>query len=92
MISSAIEPFAEQGVVGFHELRTRRAGSQRYVDVHVQFRSGTSLEEAHRTAHELKDAIAEALGGADVLIHLEPEDRVRPGEVLGAAPAAARRG
>ncbi len=96
LISAAIEPFAEQGVVGFHELRTRRAGSQRYVDVHVQFRSGTSLEEAHRTAHQLNDAIARALGGADVLIHLEPEDRVRPGEVLapapGTAPAAARRG
>ena len=92
LISSAIETFGEQGVVGFHELRTRRAGSQRYVDVHVQFRSGTSLEEAHRTAHQLKDAIDQTLGSADVLIHLEPEDRVRPGEVLGAAPAATRRG
>ena len=74
-IIGAIETFAEHGVVGFHELRTRRGGSQRYVDVHVQFRAGTSLEEAHRTAHELQDAIAAALGGADVLIHLEPEDR-----------------
>ena len=26
------------GVIGFHELRTRRGGSQRYVDVHIQFR------------------------------------------------------
>ena len=82
VICAAIEPFAERGVVGYHELRTRQAGSQRYVDAHVQFRTGTSLEEAHRTAHELKDAIAAALGGADVLIHLEPADRVRPGEAL----------
>jgi hypothetical protein len=63
-------------------LCTRRGGSQRYVDAHVQFRSGTSLEQAHRTAHQLTDAIAAALGGADVLIHLEPADRVRPGETL----------
>ncbi len=81
-IREAIEQFAGHGVVGYHELRTRRAGSRRYVDLHVQFRSGTSLESAHRTAHELQDQISGRLKGADVLIHLEPEDRVRPGEVL----------
>jgi cation diffusion facilitator family transporter len=81
-IRSAVEGFAARGVVGYHELRTRRAGWRRYVDLHVQFRSGTSLENAHRTAHELQDLIGRRLAGADVLIHLEPEDRVRPGEVL----------
>jgi cation diffusion facilitator family transporter len=81
-IRTAIEAFAPRGVVGYHELRTRRAGSRRYVDLHVQFRAGTSLEDAHRTAHELQDLIAARLDRADVLIHLEPEDRVRPGEVL----------
>lgn len=79
-IRDTIANFSSRGVVGFHELRTRRAGSRRYVDVHVQFRAGTSLEEAHRTAHELQGEIADGLAGADVLIHLEPEDRVRPGE------------
>ena len=81
-IRSAIEAFGARGVVGYHELRTRRAGARRYVDLHVQFRAGTSLEDAHRTAHELQDLIASQLVGADVLIHLEPEDRVRPGEKL----------
>jgi cation diffusion facilitator family transporter len=87
-IRAAIEEFAPRGVVGYHELRTRRAGARRYVDLHVQFRSGTSLEDAHRTAHELRDTIGSRLSGADVLIHLEPEDRVRPGEEL----AGQRRG
>jgi cation diffusion facilitator family transporter len=81
-IRGAVEEFGARGVVGYHELRTRRAGSRRYVDLHVQFRTGTSLEDAHRTAHELQDVIGGRLGGADVLIHLEPEDRVRPGEEL----------
>lgn len=81
-IRGAIEEFAADGVVGYHELRTRRAGSRRYVDMHVQFRSGTSLEDAHRTAHRLQDLIGHRLKGADVLIHLEPQDRVRPGEEL----------
>jgi cation diffusion facilitator family transporter len=81
-IRSAVEEFGSRGVVGYHELRTRRAGSRRYVDLHVQFSHGTSLEDAHRTAHELQDVIGARLGGADVLIHLEPQDRVRPGEEL----------
>jgi cation diffusion facilitator family transporter len=81
-IRGAINEFGSRGVVGYHELRTRRAGARRYVDLHVQFRSGTSLEDAHRTAHELQDVISSRLAGADVLIHLEPADRVRPGEDL----------
>jgi cation diffusion facilitator family transporter len=81
-IRESIESFRPRGVVGYHELRTRRGGSRRYVDLHVQFRAGTSLEDAHRTAHELQDVIAGRLDGADVLIHLEPEDRVRPSELL----------
>jgi cation diffusion facilitator family transporter len=81
-IRDAIKEFGSRGVVGYHELRTRRAGARRYVDLHVQLRSGTSLEDAHRTAHELQDVISARLAGADVLIHLEPADRVRPGEDL----------
>lgn len=83
VIRGAVEEFGPEGVVGYHELRTRRAGSRRYVDLHVQFRRGTSLEDAHRTAHDLQDVVGERLDGADVLIHLEPEDRVRPGEEIG---------
>jgi cation diffusion facilitator family transporter len=82
-IREAIEAFADRGVLGYHQLRTRRAGARRYVDLHVQFRSGTSLEDAHATAHALQDDIAGRLpGGADVLIHLEPADKVRPGSEL----------
>jgi len=94
-IRRAIEAVRPEGVVGYHELRTRRAGSRRYVDLHVQFRAGTTLEDAHRTAHELQDLIGLRLRGADVLIHLEPEDRVRPGDELAGGgvtswPAAGR--
>jgi cation diffusion facilitator family transporter len=82
-IREAIEAFGGRGIVGYHQLRTRRAGARRYVDLHVQFRSGTSLEEAHGTAHALQDEIERRLpGGIDVLIHLEPADRVRPGAEL----------
>jgi cation diffusion facilitator family transporter len=88
-IREAIEAFAGRGVVGYHQLRTRRAGARRYVDLHVQFRSGTSLEDAHGTAHALQDEIERRLpGGTDVLIHLEPADKVRPGEEIAASVSA----
>jgi cation diffusion facilitator family transporter len=79
-IRQVVEAFAPRGVVGYHELRTRKAGNRRYVDLHLQFQSGTSLEDAHRTAHEVQEEIGDRVPRADVLIHLEPEDRVRPGE------------
>jgi divalent metal cation (Fe/Co/Zn/Cd) transporter len=56
----------------------------------VVARTVTSLESAHRTAHELQDRISARLAGADVLIHLEPEDRVRPGEVLSSGEVDGR--
>ena len=60
-------------IVGYHKLRARTSGRGLYVDLHLQFRAGTSLERAHEVAHELRDAIEADLGDADVLIHTEPE-------------------
>jgi cation diffusion facilitator family transporter len=85
-IRDAVLVFGPRGVAGFHKLRARRGGARRYVDLHVQFRAGTSLEAAHRTAHELQDAICERIDDADVLIHIEPEDRVQPGTEVPFGP------
>ena len=63
----------EPEVVGYHKLRARTTGRRRYIDLHVQFRGGTTLERAHDVAHELRDAIESDLGNAEVLIHAEPE-------------------
>jgi cation diffusion facilitator family transporter len=73
-VADAIRAVGADEVVGFHKIRARRGGSNRYVDLHVQFRRGTTLERAHEVSHDLQGAIRERLGGADVLIHLEPED------------------
>jgi cation diffusion facilitator family transporter len=81
-VRDEIVQFAPRGVRGYHKLRARRAGSRRYVDLHVQFAAGTTLEDAHETAHQLQDAIRERLRGADVLIHLEPEGSLHPGTEL----------
>jgi cation diffusion facilitator family transporter len=74
-VAKAIEARGAPEVAGFHKLRARRAGSRRYVDLHVQFRAGTTLERAHELSHELQTAIRKRLHRADVLIHIEPERR-----------------
>ena len=76
-IREVIAAFGRGQVAAYHKLRTPRAGARRYIDLHVQFRAGTTLEQAHATAHALQDEIGSRLRGADVLIHLEPEDKVR---------------
>ena len=72
-VEAAIAAARPSEVAGYHKLRARRAGRHRYIDLHVQFRSGTSLERAHSLAHQLRDAIEAELPAADVLIHVEPE-------------------
>ena len=87
VVRQAIADHGAAEVVGFHKLRARRAGSRRYLDLHVQFEDGTSLQRAHQISHELQGAIRSRLRGADVLIHLEPGSRgtaeERSGQVHG---------
>lgn len=76
-IEAAIAAARTPEVVGYHKLRARRAGSRRYIDLHVQYHSGTSLERAHELAHEMRDAIEARIPRAEVLIHVEPETSLR---------------
>ena len=86
-IEAAIAAARPPEMVGYHKLRARRAGARRHIDLHVQFRSGTSLERAHQLAHALRSAIEADFGHADVLIHVEPEE-----SASGAEPGPLRHG
>jgi cation diffusion facilitator family transporter len=77
LIEEAIDESRTEEVAGYHKLRGRRAGARRYVDLHVQFHSGTSLERAHELAHQMRDSIEAAVPRTEVLIHVEPEASVR---------------
>jgi len=77
-ISDVVDGFLGGQVVGYHDLRARHAGNHHQVDLHLQFTEDTSLKEAHRLSHQLQDAIVAHLPGTSVLVHLEPDDRVRP--------------
>ncbi len=78
IVESVAESFVHGAVAGFHDLRARHSGSSHQVDLHLQFRAGTSLEDAHAISHDLRDAVVDRLPNTTVLVHLEPEDRVRP--------------
>ena len=77
-LQQVVASFVGDEVVGYHDLRARHVGSNHQVDLHLQFAAGTSLERAHYVSHQLQDAIVDRLPGTTVLVHLEPEDRVRP--------------
>ncbi len=81
LIEKAIAAARTDEVVGYHKLRARHSGEAHYIDLHVQFRSGTTLERAHSLAHSLTASIERSLPESDVLIHVEPEaSRVPPEE------------
>ncbi len=59
-------------VVAFHELRTRKAGSQRYIDLHLVMPKNASVEEAHRMCDHLEQDIENRLHYTSITIHVEP--------------------
>jgi len=61
-------------VSGFHALRTRRAGSQRYIDLHLVMARDISLEQAHQICDQIEVEIQNTLRKVSVTIHAEPCD------------------
>ena len=62
-----------QGVLNVHDLKTRRAGAVAFIDFHVVVPASMSVGEAHEICDRLEDAIREAIPGATLGIHVEPE-------------------
>ncbi len=59
-------------VRGFHRLRTRKAGASRFVEFHVRVDAAMSVDESHRIADMITDAIKQQYPGTTVTIHIEP--------------------
>ncbi|MEQ8201397.1 MAG: cation diffusion facilitator family transporter [Syntrophomonadaceae bacterium] len=71
-IAHAVEKANIEGLVGFHDLRTRRSGSERYVDMHLVVRSGLSIDEVHLICDQVEEKIYQSLPHVNVLVHAEP--------------------
>jgi len=61
-------------VSGYHALRTRRSGSQSYIDLHLVIAGDISLDQAHQICDQVETEIQSALREASVTIHAEPCD------------------
>ncbi len=61
-----------EGLYGFHNLKTRVAGSRVFVNLHIELDGAQTLEEAHAIGAALRRAITAAYPRADVLIHQDP--------------------
>jgi cation diffusion facilitator family transporter len=62
----------ESDDIRFHALRTRVAGSQRFVSLHVLVPGRWSVQQGHDLCEELEQEIAATLTRTDVVTHLEP--------------------
>lgn len=60
------------GVLGVHDLRTRAAGPDRFIQMHLELDGATSLAEAHAIADAVEAKIEAAFPGADVIVHQDP--------------------
>ncbi|MFA8440396.1 cation diffusion facilitator family transporter [Yoonia sp.] len=61
-----------EGVQGFHDLKTRVAGSKVFVNLHIELDGTQTLDAAHAIGAALRRAIVAAYPQADVLIHKDP--------------------
>lgn len=57
------------GVRGFHDLKTRTAGSRVFVNIHIELDGSQSLREAHAIGAGLRRRIIEAYPQCDVIVH-----------------------
>lgn len=70
-------------VMGYHRLRTRKAGAERFVEFHLLVERGMSVDESHGITRVFKHEIREHFPGCHVTIHIEPCDGTCKPECVG---------
>jgi ferrous-iron efflux pump FieF len=68
-------------VLGFHDLRTRRSGPHRFVELHLEIPRETSFQRAHDLIVQVMDGIERELPRSRVTIHGDPVDPARADEL-----------
>lgn len=64
------------GVLGAHDLKTRRVGLTRFIQMHIEMNDYLPLVEAHAIADNVEKAILIAYPTAEVLLHQDPHSAV----------------
>lgn len=71
-IHAVVESFHERGVVGMHDLKTRRGGGQRFIEFHLEIPRATSFPDAHDLMVEVLRAVERELPRSKVFVHGDP--------------------
>ena len=61
----------EMGVT-YHDLRTRKAGNYRFIDIHVEVPENESVGSAHRYCDKIEEKLKTEFNHLNVTIHVEP--------------------
>jgi cation diffusion facilitator family transporter len=70
-IETILDPYREQGIL-FHALRSRQAGSRRFISFHVLVPGSWTVQKGHSVCESIELAIREAFPETTVFTHLEP--------------------
>ena len=71
-IARVVESFRGAGVIDFHDLRTRRSGSIKFIDLHLSVRRELTFEAAHDLTVRVLRAIEHEVPRSRVQIHTDP--------------------
>ncbi|UFS69159.1 cation diffusion facilitator family transporter [Geomonas sp. RF6] len=71
VIHKVLDDYAGE-YVEYHNLRTRKAGSLRYIDMHLVVARGMTVQEGHELSDKITGRIKELLPNSHVLVHIEP--------------------
>ena len=63
------------GAVEAHDLRTRHAGNATFIDFHLVVPGETTVFDAHEICDRVEAALRDAVPGAKITIHVEPEHK-----------------
>lgn len=70
-IAAVVAAFAPE-VSGLHDLKTRRSGSRRLIELHLEIPRAVSFEEAHARGARVRRAVEAELPRSRVLVHTDP--------------------
>lgn len=76
------------GARGFHALRTRKSGREKYIEAHLLIDPALTVSDAHRLVEDVESHLRELIPGAIVSIHLDPDEPGIMERSGGEAPAA----
>ncbi|MBA3806481.1 MAG: cation transporter [Acidobacteria bacterium] len=71
-IAEVVHRYRDQGVLGFHDLRTRRSGAEKFIDLHLEVARDQRLQEAHDVTVQVLRAIEAEIPRSRVHIHTDP--------------------